>query len=56
MPDDVKPRIAHDLSQEDYNLGSPDLYGGDDSGLAHTGNEINKIVLVKEDTRAKSTL
>ena len=56
MPDDVKPRVAHDLSQKDYNLGSPDLYGGDDSGLAHTGNEINKIVLVKEDTRAKSTL
>jgi hypothetical protein len=56
MPDDVKSRIADDLSQEDYNLGSPDLYGGDDSGLAHTGKGINTIVLVKEDTRAKSTL
>jgi hypothetical protein len=56
MPYDVKPRIADDLSQEDYNLGSPDLYGGDDSGLAHTGNEINTIELVKEDMPAKSTL
>ena len=47
MPDDVKPRIADDLSQEDYNLGSPDLYGGDDSGLAHTGDEINTNKLSK---------
>jgi hypothetical protein len=56
VPDDVEPRVANNFPQEDDNLGRPDLYGGDDSGLAHTGKEINTIVLVKEDTRAKSTL
>jgi hypothetical protein len=47
MPNYVKPRVADDLSQEDYNLGRPDLYGGDDSGLAHTGSEINTYRLIK---------
>ena len=56
MPDDVKPRVADNLSQEDYNFGRPDLYGGDDSGLAHTKDEINTTIPLKVDTRAKSTL
>jgi hypothetical protein len=56
VPNDVKPRVADDLSQEDYNFGRPDLYGGDDSGLAHTGNKFNRYKLIKMDARAKSTL
>ena len=55
MPNDVKPRVADDLSQEDYNLGCPDFYGGDDSGLAHAGIKFNMCTLVKMDARAKST-
>ena len=56
VPNDVKTRVADNLSQEDYNLGRPDLYGGDDSGLAHNGLEIYTITLLKVDARAKSTL
>ena len=56
MPNDVKPRVADDLSQEDYNFGRPDFYGGDDSGLAHAGNKFNTYTLLKMDARAKSTL
>jgi hypothetical protein len=51
VPDDVEPRVANNFPQEDDNLGRPDLYGGDDSGLAHTGSEINTYVLSKVDAR-----
>ena len=56
MPDNVKLGVADNLSQENYNLGSPDFYSGYDSRLAHTGYEINTIMLVKDDVHAKSTL
>ena len=56
VPNDVKPRVADNLSQKDYNFRCPDFYGGDDSRLAHTGNTFNSFTLVKMDARAKSTL
>ena len=56
MPNDVKPRVADNLSQEDYNFGRPDLYGGDDSGLAHAGIKLKMYTYNKMDARSKSTL